>query len=1475
MSLREINADLNVGRSNGLCGSIDSVDESGIRGWVLDLADSKRRFAVGAYIDDVLVGISGTHLERPDVGALVHKHLFCGFQILWNQSCLADLVRLAAGDELVMLRVAVDGDLGVIAWPIPLPAPDVRAWIEASEVQTDRFVASVEEVSIFRVSGFVLDKLSPQSPASVEIVIDDEVVDTVLCDREGSDAMRLAVGDVDCGFQWKVPATVRDGTSKRLAVRIAGAYSALPGSESQLYFARTGAKSGSTGIFVAGGPVWITGWVADNNTTEALPVELHIDGKKVASGLAGTFGADLVDNPRYPFASVHTRFSFATPTAVLDGWDHEIRIHVPAWGGKQPPGATIKWEHGRHFGNLEKCDATVVSGWIAFRDEPRPEMLARPVEVYVDGNLFANCFLRTPRADVVASSKCRQALAFRMTFPGGVQGEVSVRYAGVELRHSPRSVAAEPRLRGSVDGFERHLISGWAVDLERPAEEQKLALYVDGELNVQFQTHQMRADVSSVLGVKVLKPGFAIPTPGALLDGSDHRVEVRALANGQVLSAQAATVRFERNYRKLPAHDSHPVLSEFIVADRVEPVHSQAVPLVSIIVLNRNGAEILDAMFKSFRAVNSLAQYEFIVVDHASSDDSLSILDKWVTAGVSLKVLPLAFNGSFSASNNRAIREHARGDYVLLLNNDIVFVQDILPELVRTLVEAPHVGVVGIKLLDVVEDRGINLYPPIQHLGIRYRCFGRNGVLPYDENLSINSASDAFRPIRPAGVTGAVMLMRRAEYLAIGGLEEAYFYGFEDVDLCLKYRVLNRQEIICRNDLQAIHHRGYSRLSGRELAVFEQLDGNRLTLMRRWGHALNRYYRDSLVSGDRVYTSERLRIAFAVTEDGPDAVAGDYFTALELARAIAADGFAEPVFLSERNNWYDLDDIHVLIVMRHDYDLRSMSSKRPDLLTVAWMRNHFEGWLHQRWFNQFDLYLSASSRFAEHLDQLGYRGEFFPIATNAEFMAGGVPVDELAAAVGFNGSSWDVERPVTGILESVSAYAPVTIVGRGWERSPVAVLHKGCLPYDRMPGFYASVDIVIDDANPSAQHWGSANSRIFDSLAAGKLVITNSKAVSEDLFGGLLPVWNTPEEAGALVREYLGDAQRRNDLVARLRQVVTASHTYGHRASRMRGILRDAAAGHLRIAIKCPVPTKAEAGWWGDWHFACGLQKALKRLGHSVRIDLLGDWVLPRPTDDAVIVLRGLSAYKPEPNHLNILWLLSHPDVVSVGELARYDHVYVASAKYTEYLQRQGVDAEVLLQCADPDQMRPVEVDPEKQHSHLFVANSRGVRRKIVTDLLELGVDMSIFGRGWHGLVPDPMIKGEVISNGDLAAYYSSAGVVLNDHWPDMARWGFISNRIFDAAACGAYVVSDAVEDLDKVFGGLVSVYRSRDELAALTSAPGVERWSRDSAERLRSIAVSEHTFMHRARVIVNRLLQMSAARRAGPTILTPAGGNG
>ena len=124
-------------------------------------------------------------------------------------------------------------------------------------------------------------------------------------------------------------------------------------------------------------------------------------------------------------------------------------------------------------------------------------------------------------------------------------------------------------------------------------------------------------------------------------------------------------------------------------------------------------------------------------------------------------------------------------------------------------------------------------------------------------------------------------------------------------------------------------------------------------------------------------------------------------------------------------------------------------------------------------------------------------------------------------------------------------------------------------------------------------------------------------------------------------------------------------------------------------------------------------------------------------------------------------------------------------------------------------------------------------------------------------------MRGEFVPNHELGELYAAAGVVLNDHWPDMRRDGSVSNRLFDAVACGARVVSDDVAGLGDLFGASVQVVHDAAELGALLRGGDLDRVfgtleeRRAVAERVRR----EHTFLHRAR----RLLDVALEVRRGP----------
>lgn len=139
-------------------------------------------------------------------------------------------------------------------------------------------------------------------------------------------------------------------------------------------------------------------------------------------------------------------------------------------------------------------------------------------------------------------------------------------------------------------------------------------------------------------------------------------------------------------------------------------------PRIALIILNRNGAGLLQNLFLSLQAHNSYNNLELIVVDHGSSDDSLVLCYQWQDR-LPITLIPRGQNYSFSASNNFAAKQ-TDADLVLFVNNDISFCQDILSPLAQ-MMEDDSLGVVGLKLLDLT-DHSSSLPPPIQHLGVQF-----------------------------------------------------------------------------------------------------------------------------------------------------------------------------------------------------------------------------------------------------------------------------------------------------------------------------------------------------------------------------------------------------------------------------------------------------------------------------------------------------------------------------------------------------------------------------------------------------------------------------------------------------------------------------------------------------------------------------------------------------------------------------------
>jgi O-antigen biosynthesis protein len=440
-----------------------------------------------------------------------------------------------------------------------------------------------------------------------------------------------------------------------------------------------------------------------------------------------------------------------------------------------------------------------------------------------------------------------------------------------------------------------------------------------------------------------------------------------------------------------------------------------------------------------------------------------------------------------------------------------------------------------------------------------------------------------------------------------------------------------------------------------------KVNENPADVRNRWGYKLRRNLLQDFFDKSLFGASHPLQIGFSVTEADLSASAGDYFTALELGEQLKQQFGWNIFYLSENTDWYDMTLLDVIVVMRDDYDLRLIKNAKPILVKVMWARNWFERWATKPWTSDYDCVWCSSNKAANYLRQkLAKPVTLMRIATNPDRFQ---PVESSQSILSewhsdycFTGSYWNYYRDILEFLEPSALPYNFALYGSNWEKvEKFQPWYRGAIPYTRLFQVYAATKIVIDDANTATKEWGSVNSRVFDALAVGALVITNGQKGSEEVFGGLLPTFDSRESLEALLHEYLTNEPKRRERVAQLQQIVCKHHTYEVRANRAFESLRSKLAQTFRIALKIGVPHWEVAEEWGDYHFARAMKRAFERQGHSVRIDILPDWDTPKSYgDDVVIVLRGLSRYEPKPHHINIMWNISHPEAIALEEYEQY-----------------------------------------------------------------------------------------------------------------------------------------------------------------------------------------------------------------------------
>lgn len=193
-----------------------------------------------------------------------------------------------------------------------------------------------------------------------------------------------------------------------------------------------------------------------------------------------------------------------------------------------------------------------------------------------------------------------------------------------------------------------------------------------------------------------------------------------------------------------------------------------------VIVLNWNGRAWLDACLEGL-AAQTLPPTEIVVVDNASTDDSVSHLRQWWPG---IRVLTLESNTGFAGGNNRGA-EGARTEALVFLNNDTQPDPGWLEALVREAAADPARGLVTSKIL-YLEPPGV-----IDSAGDGYlRC---GGGFKRAHGKPAGMAAESGEVF---GACGAAFLIRRELFEALGGFDEDFFMVYEDVDLSYRARHL-------------------------------------------------------------------------------------------------------------------------------------------------------------------------------------------------------------------------------------------------------------------------------------------------------------------------------------------------------------------------------------------------------------------------------------------------------------------------------------------------------------------------------------------------------------------------------------------------------------------------------------------------------------------------------------------------------------
>ena len=230
---------------------------------------------------------------------------------------------------------------------------------------------------------------------------------------------------------------------------------------------------------------------------------------------------------------------------------------------------------------------------------------------------------------------------------------------------------------------------------------------------------------------------------------------------------------------------------------------------LSVIIVTYNSNKYIEDCLRSIiKNIDSFVNYEIIIIDNASQDNTIKLIEDFQNDKV--RLLKRKSNKGYSNSINKAVKI-ATFENILILNPDTILKEASVVNLI-SFFDKPDFGIVGAKLLNLDGSFQLSSRRHFPTLGVLISYFFRLNKLfkksTFFGKYNYTYASTKL-PMEVDSVSGACMLFSKKTYYKVKGFDENFFIYFEDTDFCLKVKDAGLKVMYCP-EAEVLHYNNYS-----------------------------------------------------------------------------------------------------------------------------------------------------------------------------------------------------------------------------------------------------------------------------------------------------------------------------------------------------------------------------------------------------------------------------------------------------------------------------------------------------------------------------------------------------------------------------------------------------------------------------------------------------------------------------------------